>query len=134
MKRVWGVFFLSALFAAFATLATTQQSDKQAAPATAPRESGQIFTKPVLVKGSPSNLSAFDVSWNDHSTQRYYLADRTNNAIDVVDSATDTFLGFIGRGHYTGSRPCWPTQRAAPLRWAKWSRHGQPRPRMGWRR
>ncbi|HEV3333996.1 MAG TPA: hypothetical protein VG096_23580 [Bryobacteraceae bacterium] len=58
------------------------------------------------MKGSPTNLGAFDVSWNDNSAQRYYLADRTNNAIDLVDSATDTFLGFIGRGHYTGSRPC----------------------------
>jgi hypothetical protein len=106
MKWGCGVLFLSALFTAFATLAAAQQGDKQAAPATAPRESGQIFTKPVLVKGSPTNLSAFDVSWNDNSAQRYYLADRTNNAIDLVDSATDTFLGFIGRGHYTGNRPC----------------------------
>ncbi len=66
----------------------------------------KLYTEPVLVKGSPTNLGAFDVSWNDNGTQQYYLADRTNNAIDVVDSATDTFLGFIGRGHYTGSRPC----------------------------
>ena len=64
------------------------------------------FRAPVLVKKSPTNLRFFDVSWNDNSKQRYYLADRTNNAIDVVDSATDTFLGFIGKGHYTGSRPC----------------------------
>ena len=62
----------------------------------APRESGRMFAEPVLVKGSPTNLRAFDVSWNDNSTQKYYLADRTNNAIDLVDSATDTFLGFIG--------------------------------------
>lgn len=66
----------------------------------------QHFTKAVLVKNSPSNLRAFDVSWNDNAKQRYYLADRTNNAIDLVDSATDTFLGFIGKGHFTGSRPC----------------------------
>jgi hypothetical protein len=60
------------------------------------------------VKGSPTNYGAygFDISWVDNSTQKYYLADRTNNAIDLVDAATDTFLGFIGRGHYTGSRPC----------------------------
>lgn len=64
------------------------------------------FTQPVLVKNSPTNLSYFDVSWNDNATQRYYLADRTNNAIDMVDSATDTFLGFIGKGHFTGARPC----------------------------
>jgi len=74
--------------------------------ATAPRLPGQLFSEPILVKNSPTNLRAFDVSWNDNSRQRYYLADRTNNAIDLVDSATDTFLGFIGQGHYTGSRPC----------------------------
>ncbi len=74
--------------------------------AMAPRESAQQFTEPTLVKGSPTNLRFFDVSWNDNSKQKYYLADRTNNAIDLVDSATDTFLGFIGKGHYTGSTPC----------------------------
>ena len=72
----------------------------------AQRHPGHAFSKPALVKNSPTNLKAFDVSWNDNSRQRYYLADRTNNAIDLVDSATDTFLGFIGHGHYTGSRPC----------------------------
>ena len=74
----------------------------------APASSRQtpLFSEPALVKGSPTNHSSFDVSWNDNSTQRYYLADRTNNAIDLVDSATDTFLGFIGKGHYTGARSC----------------------------
>ena len=86
---------LSAVSVALSTLATT-----------APRKSDQVFSEPILVKNSPTNLRAFDVSWNDNSKQRYYLADRTNNAIDLVDSATDTFLGFIGKGHYTGSRPC----------------------------
>ena len=61
-----------------------------------------------LVKGSPTNYGAygFDISWVDAKTQKYYLTDRTNNAIDYVDAATDTFLGFIGKGNYTGSRPC----------------------------
>lgn len=79
---------------------------EQSVRADAPDKSPGLFSEPVLVKGSPTNLRAFDVSWNDNSTQRYYLADRTNNAIDLVDSATDTFVGFIGRGHYTGTRPC----------------------------
>jgi len=62
----------------------------------------------TLVKGSPTNYgtNGFDISWIDNSTQKYYLADRTNNAIDLVDAATDTFLGFIGKGQYTGSKPC----------------------------
>ena len=61
-----------------------------------------------LVKGSPTNYGAFgfDISWVDNATQKYYLADRSNNAIDLLDAATDTFVGFIGKGQFTGSRPC----------------------------
>lgn len=62
----------------------------------------------TLVKNFPTNYgtNGFDISWADNSTQKYYLADRTNNAIDLVDAATDTFLGFIGKGQYTGTKPC----------------------------
>lgn len=61
-----------------------------------------------LVEGSPTNYGVFgfDISWVDNTTQKYYLADRSNNAVDLVDAATDTFLGFIGKGQFTGSRPC----------------------------
>jgi hypothetical protein len=59
----------------------------------------------TLVKGSPTTDS-FDISWVDNATQKDYLSDRTNNAVDLVDAATDTFLGSIGKGQYTGSRPC----------------------------
>ena len=40
-----------------------------------------------LVKGSPTNYgtNGFDISSVDTSTQKYYLGDRTNNAIDLVD-------------------------------------------------
>jgi len=83
--------------AAFALLCTTVATLAQAP-----------MTRISLVKGSPTNYGpyGFDISWVDNSTQKYYLADRTNNAIDLVDAATDTFLGFIGKGQYTGSRPC----------------------------
>jgi len=62
----------------------------------------------TLVKGSPTNYgtNGFDITWVDNSTQKYYLADRTNNAIDLVDTATNTFLGFIGKGQYTGTKSC----------------------------
>ena len=86
----------------------TSTNSAQSRPTPASRESGQIFTQPVLVKGSPTNYgtNGFDISWVDNSTQKYYLADRTNNAIDFVDAATDSFLGFIGKGQYTGTKPC----------------------------
>jgi len=57
-----------------------------------------------LVEGTPPT-KAFDISWVDNSSQRDYLADRTNNAIDLGEASTDTFLGFIGKGQYTRSRP-----------------------------
>ena len=47
----------------------------------------------------PGNaLRGFDISWVDASTQRYYLADRSNKAIDVVDAKNGTFLKQIPGG------------------------------------
>ncbi len=87
MKRLAPLAFLSTMLATLILAQTRQMS---------------------LVKGSPTNYGAygFDISWVDNTTQKYYLTDRTNNAIDLVDAATDTFLGFIGKGQYTGTRPC----------------------------
>jgi hypothetical protein len=56
-----------------------------------------------LVKDSPTNYGAygFDISWVDNSTRKYYLTDRTNNAIDLVDAATDrlrtSFVNYVER-------------------------------------
>ena len=44
------------------------------------------------------NLYAFDISFVDQSTQTYYLADRSNAVVDVVDAATGTFLKQISGG------------------------------------
>jgi len=38
-----------------------------------------------LVKGAPTNYGAygFDISWVEPSTEKYYLTDRPNNAIEL---------------------------------------------------
>ena len=49
----------------------------------------------------PSSLAAlhgFDISWIDADTQRFYLADRSNKAIDVIDARTGTFVKTIPGG------------------------------------
>lgn len=46
-------------------------------------------------------LHGFDISWVDASTERYYLGDRSNAAIDVVDARTGTFLKAI-KGGFAG--------------------------------
>ena len=50
----------------------------------------------------PGHLVAFDISWVDPDTQRYYLADRSNNAIDVIDAKRHLFLKQINKGGFKG--------------------------------
>src|SRR5215472_7211904 len=40
-------------------------------------------------------LYSFDISFVDELTQTYYLADRSNVAVDVVDAKTAAFIGQI---------------------------------------
>src|SRR5205085_6395130 len=59
------------------------------------RASRLIKTIPVPVSTSNSTAGAMysvDISWVDQARQLYFLADRSNKAVDVVDAKTDTFL------------------------------------------
>jgi hypothetical protein len=80
------------------------------------REPPVLFQEavPIPVNGSNTTggLYSFDISWVDQATQTYYLADRSNFAIDVVDAKTDTFItqvsatppfaGFNANGELAG--------------------------------
>jgi hypothetical protein len=48
----------------------------------------------IAIPGNP--LRAFDISWVDSASGHYYLADRSNGAIDIVDIATNGLVGQIG--------------------------------------
>jgi hypothetical protein len=58
----------------------------------------------IPVPGSVPMVS-FDISWVDPDTQRYYLGDRSNQAVDVVDTKTNKFVKQISGGFhgYSGS-------------------------------
>jgi hypothetical protein len=78
-----------------------------------------LKTIPVPVSaanGTAGALYSFDISFVDQSTQTYYLADRSNKAVDVVDARTDSFLGQIapnnGHGPFAGFVPCVPVAGA----------------------
>lgn len=49
------------------------------------------------------NPTSFDISWVDPHSQTYYLADRTNNGVDAINAATDTFESVIGHNDFSGS-------------------------------
>lgn len=54
---------------------------------------------------SGGNMYVFDISFVDQASQTYYLADRSNAAIDVVDAKTGKFVKQIKGGFkgFTGS-------------------------------
>jgi hypothetical protein len=41
----------------------------------------------------PNTNWSFDISWFDPGTQKYYLADRSNDSVDIVDTKTDKVVG-----------------------------------------
>jgi hypothetical protein len=70
------------------------------ASAASPEKKGPVrllFTIPVPV--APTNTTGgiygFDISWVDQSNQTYYLGDRSNAAVDVVNAKTGVFVEHI---------------------------------------
>ena len=54
-----------------------------------------------------TQLGKRDISYVDQATQTYYLADRSNKAVDVVDARTGQFLTQI-LANFKGFTPCSP--------------------------
>lgn len=61
----------------------------------------------INIPGNP--LASFDISWVDPSLHAYFLADRSNKSIDVIDTETKTvthqfpgFVGFAGSNNTAG--------------------------------
>ncbi len=55
-----------------------------------------LTTVPIPTSLFP--LRAFDISWLDPDSQLYYLGDRSNASVDVVDAKTNTFVRNITGG------------------------------------
>ncbi len=56
---------------------------------------------------------AFDISWVDQATQRYYLADGSLARVDIFDARTNSYIGAIGG--FTGFHGSRETQGPAGL-------------------
>jgi hypothetical protein len=71
-----------------------------------------LTTIPVPVtaaNNTAGGLYSFDISWVDQSVQAYFLADRSNRVVDVVDAQTATFLGQASANPpFRGFLPCSP--------------------------
>lgn len=58
----------------------------------------------TLSGGTPTAvpLKSFDISFVDPTIGLYALGDRSNNAVDLVDTNSNAFLGFCGHGKFVG--------------------------------
>ena len=63
----------------------------------------EVF-KPTKAISLPAGQSvvSFDISYVDPLLGLYILGDRTNKAVDVIDTATNTVLVQLGKGSFTG--------------------------------
>ncbi len=101
------VGFLAA--AMLTTTASSREGDR--------RDGAVHLLKTVPIPGTKANTTGgnmyvFDISFVDQATQTYYLADRSNAVVDVVDartsqlitqiSATPPFRGFTGNNATSG--------------------------------
>jgi hypothetical protein len=89
---------------AIALLAMAVPALTQEAP-----QKDEVFTLKTAIHVPGSPLVSFDISWVDPVLNggTYFLADRSNKAIDVVNPSTNTVIhqfapGFVG---FTGSNP-----------------------------
>jgi hypothetical protein len=60
-------------------------------PALAEPQLGLLTT--IRIPGNP--LTSFDIGFVDSSTGRYYLADRSNLGVDIIDTRSNTFIGRV---------------------------------------
>jgi hypothetical protein len=73
-----------------------------------PTANPEVKIAKIPIPGNP--VKSFDISWVDPLVGRYYLADRSNASIDVVDVASNKVVGQIGgfvgfRGATSNSGP-----------------------------
>jgi hypothetical protein len=59
----------------------------------------------TAVNTTGGKMYVFDISWVDQGSQTYYIADRSNAVIDIVDAKTDTLLTQLSGGFkgFTGN-------------------------------
>src|SRR5262249_56576583 len=59
-----------------------------AGPALAQPANDEVFKVTTAIKAGTNPLVSFDISWFDPKLKRYFLADRSNNQIDVISGIT----------------------------------------------
>src|SRR5882762_753075 len=81
----------------------TSASALAAPPCQGPGAPANTETQCVTAVQIPgAALRSYDISWVNPHRAEYYLADRSNSAIDVIDTRNLTFKRFVGKGLFVG--------------------------------
>jgi hypothetical protein len=73
-------------------------------PLAATASADEVFKATSAVTGLGSqNILGFDISFVDPALGLYILGDRTNKAVDVVDTTTNALIAQVGKGTFTGA-------------------------------
>jgi hypothetical protein len=64
----------------------------------------EVFEVTTAIQAGTNPLVSFDISWIDSGLNRYFLADRSNNQIDVVNPS-DNSITHIAQGIFHGVDP-----------------------------
>src|SRR5262249_59773165 len=76
-----------------------------AGPALAQPANDEVFKVTFAIKAGANPLVSFDISWFDRKLKKYFLADRSNNQIDIVDPSNNSITN-IAHGLFAGAVPC----------------------------
>jgi len=87
LRKYLGPLALAAAIGPVLLLGNAAWSDSKKPPASKVKvEPAVRFLHSVPIPGGP--MYSFDISWIDQASQTYYLADRSNKAVDALDAST----------------------------------------------
>jgi len=90
-KQVAGMAIGAIAMLAMAVPALTQEAPKK----------DEVFNVTTAINPGANTFVSFDISWFDPRLKKYFLADRSNNQIDVINPSTNTNTP-IGHGKFAG--------------------------------
>jgi hypothetical protein len=71
--------------------------------AAAPAAAGSLVPSAAISMPNGESLTSFDISYVNPDTGTYILADRTNKAVDVINTHTNTVIMQAGQGLFVGA-------------------------------
>ncbi|MBV9563199.1 MAG: hypothetical protein JOY90_22555 [Bradyrhizobium sp.] len=77
------------------------------------RAADEVFAATKAISAPAGKITSFDISFVDPALGLYFLGDRTQVAVDVINTDSNTFLKQLGKGVFTGPGPCPPIKQPA---------------------